>query len=180
MKSLLQINLSCRSVARKVAYNHCTSSSETGLEPWSSGFGRRFLSWRSWVRISAPDGYIFTYICCKNCNVLIERVRGWPIFNKQFETGNNRRTHMAKNKGNVKHKQIIQARYIETKNARRVWFRISWETFSEQWVIRKSRDTSASCCCCYCNDQKRFNGIFKRLSRLYTPADNCPTDNFVI
>ena len=38
-----------------------------GLEPWSSGYGRRLMFWRSWVRIPAPyTGWtFFTLICWK-------------------------------------------------------------------------------------------------------------------
>ena len=48
---------------------------DVGREPWSSGYRRRLMSWRSWVWI--PTLYIgctfFTYISCKNCNVLLKR-----------------------------------------------------------------------------------------------------------
>ena len=65
-----------------------------GQEPWSSGFGRRLISWRSWVQIPAQyTGWtFFTYICCKNCSVCLKRRKymkkmpGWPIFkNVQFK-----------------------------------------------------------------------------------------------
>ena len=39
-----------------------------GQEPWSSGYGRRLNSWRSWVQIPGPyTGWTFfhTYIYCK-------------------------------------------------------------------------------------------------------------------
>ena len=38
-----------------------------GWEPWSSDYGKRLMSWRSWVRILAPyTGWtFFTLICCK-------------------------------------------------------------------------------------------------------------------
>ena len=41
-----------------------------GREPWSSGYGRRLMFWRSWVQIPAPyAGWtFFTFLCCKNCN----------------------------------------------------------------------------------------------------------------
>ena len=41
-----------------------------GREPWSSGYGRRLISRRSWVQIPAQyTGWkFFTYMCCKNCN----------------------------------------------------------------------------------------------------------------
>ena len=40
----------------------------SGREPWSSGYGRRLMFWRSWVQIPAPNtGWtFFTFICCKN------------------------------------------------------------------------------------------------------------------
>ena len=46
-----------------------------GWEPWSSGYGRRLISRRLWVRIPAPyTGWtIFTYICCKNYNDCVKR-----------------------------------------------------------------------------------------------------------
>ena len=45
--------------------------------------GRQFESWHHIL-----DGHFFTYICCKNCNVVClitpkindKRGRGWPIF----------------------------------------------------------------------------------------------------
>ena len=45
-----------------------------GREPWSSGYGRGLIFWRSWVRIPAPytGCTFFRYICCKNCNVCLE------------------------------------------------------------------------------------------------------------
>ena len=56
-----------------------------GREPWCSGYGRRLVSWRSWIWIPAPDiGWtFFTHICCKNCNVCLKR-RKWdgPFLNK--------------------------------------------------------------------------------------------------
>ena len=41
--------------------------------PWSSGYGRRLLLKRLWVRILAPDpGWtFFTLLCCKNCTVYL-------------------------------------------------------------------------------------------------------------
>ena len=60
-----------------------------GWEPWSSGYERRLVFWRSWVWIPAPNtGWtFFKYICCKNCNVWKDknrwkRGRAWPIFQK--------------------------------------------------------------------------------------------------
>ena len=43
-------------------------------EPWSIGYGRRLISWRLWVRISAlyTGWTFFTYICCKNCKVCLK------------------------------------------------------------------------------------------------------------
>ena len=44
-------------------------------EPWSSGYGRRLMSWRLWVWIPAPyTGWtFFTDFCCKHCNVCLKR-----------------------------------------------------------------------------------------------------------
>ena len=36
-----------------------------GWEPWSSGYGRRLMFKRSWVRDHTLDGNFFTLICCK-------------------------------------------------------------------------------------------------------------------
>ena len=46
-----------------------------GWEPRSSGYGRRLVFQRSWVRIPAPyTGWIFfTFICCKKCNICLKR-----------------------------------------------------------------------------------------------------------
>ena len=49
-----------------------------GREAWSSGYGRRLVFGRSWVRISAPYtgwtiGHFFTFICCKNCIVCLKQ-----------------------------------------------------------------------------------------------------------
>ena len=43
-------------------------------EPWSIGYGRRLMSWRLWVWISAlyTGWTFFTYICCKNCKVCLK------------------------------------------------------------------------------------------------------------
>ena len=43
--------------------------------PWSSGYGRRLMFQRSWVRIPLPyTGWtFFTFICCKNCNLCLKR-----------------------------------------------------------------------------------------------------------
>ena len=63
-----------------------------GREPWSSGYGRRLMIQRLWVRIPAPytgwTWHFFTLICCKNCsNVCLKKTenkrkrgQGWPIF----------------------------------------------------------------------------------------------------
>ena len=53
------------------------NKSRTGREPWSSGYGKRLTFRRSWVRIPAPyTGWtFFTYICCKNCNVCLKRLK---------------------------------------------------------------------------------------------------------
>ena len=44
-------------------------------EPWSSGYGRRHKLRRSWVLIKAlcTGLTFFTYICCKNCNLLFDK-----------------------------------------------------------------------------------------------------------
>ena len=41
--------------------------SHIGREPWSCGYGRRLIFWRSWVQIQAPytEWTFFTLICCK-------------------------------------------------------------------------------------------------------------------
>ena len=46
-----------------------------GREPWSSGYGRRLMYRRSWVRIPAPyTGWtFFTIICCKYYIVHLKR-----------------------------------------------------------------------------------------------------------
>ena len=46
-----------------------------GREPWSIGYGRRLMFWRSWVRIPAPfTGWIFfTFVCCKIYNFGLKR-----------------------------------------------------------------------------------------------------------
>ena len=64
------------------------------VEPWSSGFRRRLVSWRLWVWIPAlyTVWTFFTFICCKNWNFCLrrwnkwKRGRGLPIFkeNKKF------------------------------------------------------------------------------------------------
>ena len=53
------------------------------LELWSSGYGRRLIFQRSWVRIPAPytRWTFFTFICCENFNVC------WKDENKQKEAG---------------------------------------------------------------------------------------------
>ena len=40
-----------------------------------SGYGRRLMYWRSWIRIPAlfTGWTFFTYFCCKNCNVCLQR-----------------------------------------------------------------------------------------------------------
>ena len=66
-----------------------------GLEPWSSGNGRRLMFQRLWVRILALyTGWTFFHIpiCCKICNVVRKdenkrkRGRSWPIFFKKTLT----------------------------------------------------------------------------------------------
>ena len=62
-----------------------------GQKPWSSGYGRRRMFWRLWVRIPVPNtGWtFFKLICCKNyiwvCMKKTEdkwkRGRGRPIKN---------------------------------------------------------------------------------------------------
>ena len=49
-----------------------------GREPWSSGYGRRLMFVRLWVRIPSPYtgwtlGHFFTLICCKNCIVCLKK-----------------------------------------------------------------------------------------------------------
>ena len=41
----------------------------------SSGYGKRLMFQRSWVRFPAPfTGWtFFTFICCKNCKVCLKR-----------------------------------------------------------------------------------------------------------
>ena len=55
---------------------------------WSSGYGRRLMFQRSWVRIPAPDTgwtwHFFTLICCKNCIVCLKRPK---INEKEAEVG---------------------------------------------------------------------------------------------
>ena len=50
---------------------------EIGRTPWSSGYGRRLMSRRSWVRIPAPyTGWtFFSYILYKNCNVCLKKMK---------------------------------------------------------------------------------------------------------
>ena len=60
-------------------------------EPWSRGYGRRLMSWKSWVQIPAlcTVWTFFRYICCKMYNICLKRRkkwkrgRGWPIFFKK-------------------------------------------------------------------------------------------------
>ena len=49
------------------AFCHCEECFHFGREPWSSGYGRRLMLLRSWVRIPVPyTGSTFlTLICCK-------------------------------------------------------------------------------------------------------------------
>ena len=59
-------------------------------EPWSSGYGRRLMYWRPWVRIPALyNGWtFFKSICRKNCIdacLKIKRGQRWPIL-KQFSS----------------------------------------------------------------------------------------------
>ena len=58
-------------------------------EPWSSGYGRRLVFKRSWVRIPAlyTGWTFFTFIYCKNCIVCLKKTenkrkrgRDWLIF----------------------------------------------------------------------------------------------------
>ena len=50
-----------------------------GQEPWSSGYGRRLMFWRSCVQIPVPytgwTWHFFTLICCKNCIVCLKRLK---------------------------------------------------------------------------------------------------------
>ena len=52
-----------------------------GREPRSSGYGRRLMFWRSWVRIPVlcTIWTFFTLICCENCIVCLKR----PKINKK-------------------------------------------------------------------------------------------------
>ena len=47
------------------------------LQPWPSGYGRRLMFRRLWVRIPAlyTGWTFFTFICCKNCNCLLENTK---------------------------------------------------------------------------------------------------------
>ena len=45
-------------------------------EPWSSGYGRRLMSWRSWVWIPAPyTGWTFSTLTCYKIVLLFVRKR---------------------------------------------------------------------------------------------------------
>ena len=58
--------------------------------PWSSGYGRRLMFWRSWVLILVlfTGWTFFTYNCHKNCNVCLKRTKinikrpDWLTFKK--------------------------------------------------------------------------------------------------
>ena len=59
-------------------YPECTEYDGKGWEPWSSGYGKRLMLQRAWVRIL--DQYtvwtfwhFFTLIFCKNCIVCLKR-----------------------------------------------------------------------------------------------------------
>ena len=60
-----------------------------GVEPWPSGYGKRLMFQRLWVRILAlyTGWTFFTYICCKNCNdVCLKRPKiskKRPVFKKR-------------------------------------------------------------------------------------------------
>ena len=51
-----------------------------GREPWSSGYGKRLVFRRSWVRIlTLYTGWtFFTFICCKNCDVCLKKRKKRP------------------------------------------------------------------------------------------------------
>ena len=68
----------------------------SGWELWSSGYGRRHIFWRLWVRIPAPyTGWtFFTYFCGKNGNVCLKRWKSTqnspelvPFFNRSRMSG---------------------------------------------------------------------------------------------
>ena len=50
-----------------------------GRDPWSCGYGRRLMFWRSWVQIPAPYTgwtlHFFTLTCCKNCIACLKRLK---------------------------------------------------------------------------------------------------------
>ena len=49
-----------------------------GRDPWSSGYGRRLMFQRLWIRIPAPyTGRTFFHkpICCKICNVCLKKTK---------------------------------------------------------------------------------------------------------
>ena len=54
-----------------------TNKNYAGREPWSSGYGRRLMLQRSWLRIPAPNTgrTFFTFIFCKNCNVCLKKTK---------------------------------------------------------------------------------------------------------
>ena len=53
------------------AWTNTAKHSYPRREPWSSGYGRRLMFRRLWVRIpSLYTGWtFFIFTCCKNCNV---------------------------------------------------------------------------------------------------------------
>ena len=70
------------------------NNERVGRKPWSSGYGRRLMFWRSWIWIPVPytgwTWHFSTLICCKNCIVCLKKTknkrkrgRGWPIFYKK-------------------------------------------------------------------------------------------------
>ena len=70
-----------------------STNQQPGKEPWSSGYGSRFMFQRSrvWILVLYTGWTFFTFICLKNCNdVCLKRLkinnkrgRGWPIFFKK-------------------------------------------------------------------------------------------------
>ena len=71
LKSFLKLSLTEFQIgSMKVFFNF----HHLGGEPGSSAYWRRLMFQRSWARIPTPyTGWtFFTFICCKNCNVVIK------------------------------------------------------------------------------------------------------------
>ena len=60
-----------RNVVCKENWRHHFCSN--GREPWSSGYERRLMFYRLWVRIPAPYTVFHKPICCKICIVCLKR-----------------------------------------------------------------------------------------------------------